>query len=201
MYASSAAAWESGGYAWRCIEDLCSKQVVFWDVCFFFFSFFCISVASQLSVIFKNTSTPTTSSVCSCWTRRCLAYPPSPNKHVSPTSELIFETNVLLTWPLIPVRQPCAWVMLWNRRVHICLCHGPQHRVSRVHREGRRDHRHNGVPRLADKKNPSPCCFSFLRWVLLKMTWKVWCMWNRPGTTVVGGADMLGAPPSKLAHH
>lgn len=36
-----------------------------------------------------------------------------------------FQSHILLTWPLIPVSQPCAWVMFWDRHADIRLCLGP----------------------------------------------------------------------------
>lgn len=166
-----------------------------------FVSFFCISVASQLSfsVSLKTQLQPSQLQVCACAELGDASLTLPPNKHVSPTTELIFKTNVLLTWPLIPVRQPCAWVMLWNRHAHICLCHGPQHQVSRVHQEGRRDHRHNGVPRLADKKIPAPVVFhssdgSCWRWqslMYVKQTRRNCCGWSQDAE---GPAHQTGPP-------
>lgn len=34
--------------------------------------------------------------------------------------------RVIFYWPLIPVRQPCAWIMFWDRHVDIRLHVGPR---------------------------------------------------------------------------
>lgn len=69
----------------------------------------------------------------------------------------------------VPVRQPCAWVMFWDRHVDIRLPLGP--RVSRVHVRGwgEREKEQQEICSRVGWQNPSQCCFSFFRWALLKM--------------------------------
>lgn len=128
---------------------------------------------------------------------KCL--PTSPNSYVSWRLSS-FWTNFLLTWPLIPVRQPCAWVMLWDRHVDIRLRSGPmQGQLSSREEAGRRREQQRPTCSRIGWQNPRQGCFSFFRWALLKMKWEVWCMGNRPGAVLWVGPTGRG-PPNELAH-
>lgn len=110
----------------------------------------------------------------------------------------VFESySILLTWPLIPARQTCAWVMFWNRHTDICLCLGPE--ASTVHERGwgtliktaqslfgpttRREEEQQQIYSRVGWQNPMECCFYDMhssdgpcrKWE----DTSVWCMGSR----------------------
>lgn len=82
------------------------------------------------------------------------------------------------TWPLIPVRQPCAWVMFWDSHIDIRLRLGPPGQWSSWEGVGRRRVEKQQICSRIGWQKPKQCCFSFFRWALLKNEKGciVWCM-------------------------
>lgn len=105
---------------------------------------------------------------------------------------------VLLAWPSIPVRQPCAWVMFWDRRVDICVLLAPMQGQLSSWEGGWETNSNNLAPGSADKSPAS---------VVFHSSDGPWWKWNEKrdvwetGQALGCGRGPTGqSPPNKLAY-